>query len=51
MLPLLELAQKQNKNWTSISAMNEVARMLEVPPMRVYEVRLGEGERARRGRS
>ncbi|KAK4701317.1 NADH dehydrogenase (ubiquinone) flavoprotein 2, partial [Phenoliferia sp. Uapishka_3] len=38
MIPLLEIAQTQNKGWTSLSAMNEVARILEVPPMRVYEV-------------
>lgn len=38
MIPLLELAQRQNKNFTSISAMNYVAKLLEVPPMRVYEV-------------
>jgi NADH dehydrogenase (ubiquinone) flavoprotein 2 len=37
-IPLLELAQKQNKNFTSISVMNEVAKILEMPPMRVYEV-------------
>ncbi|SGY23892.1 BQ5605_C019g08992 [Microbotryum silenes-dioicae] len=37
-IPLLELAQIQNKNFTSISVMNEVARILEMPPMRVYEV-------------
>ncbi|KAJ2785909.1 NADH:ubiquinone oxidoreductase 24 [Coemansia javaensis] len=37
MIPLLHLAQKQN-GWTSISVMNYVARFLEVPPMRVYEV-------------
>lgn len=37
-IPLLEVAQKQNKNWTSLAAMNEVARILEMPPMRVYEV-------------
>lgn len=36
-IPLLHLAQKQ-LGWTSISAMNEVARILEMPPMRVYEV-------------
>ncbi|KAK9719253.1 NADH:ubiquinone oxidoreductase 24 [Basidiobolus ranarum] len=36
-IPLLHLAQKQ-LGWTSLSAMNEVARILEVPPMRVYEV-------------
>lgn len=37
-IPMLEVAQKQNKNWTSLSSMNEVARILEMPPMRVYEV-------------
>ncbi|TIB79743.1 hypothetical protein E3Q22_02332 [Wallemia mellicola] len=37
-MPLLDLAQRQNKGWTSISCMNEVAKMVEVPPMRVYEV-------------
>lgn len=38
MIPLLEVAQKQNKNFTSISVMNHVAEILEMPPMRVYEV-------------
>lgn len=37
-IPLLHLAQKQNDNWVSISAMNHVADVLEMPPMRVYEV-------------
>ncbi|GAA5988150.1 hypothetical protein JCM10908_002085 [Rhodotorula pacifica] len=37
-IPLLEVAQKQNKGWTSISVMNHVAEVLEMPPMRVYEV-------------
>jgi NADH dehydrogenase (ubiquinone) flavoprotein 2 len=36
-MPLLDLGQRQN-GFTSISVMNEVARLLEVPPMRVYEV-------------
>lgn len=36
-IPLLDLAQRQ-LGWTSISAMNHVASLLEVPPMRVYEV-------------
>ncbi|KAI9104845.1 thioredoxin-like [2Fe-2S] ferredoxin-domain-containing protein [Phlyctochytrium arcticum] len=36
-IPLLDLAQRQN-GWTSISSMNYVAQLLEVPPMRVYEV-------------
>ena len=36
-LPLLDLGQRQH-GYTSISVMNEVARILEIPPMRVYEV-------------
>ena len=36
-MPLLDLGQRQH-GFTSISVMNEVARLLEVPPMRVYEV-------------
>ncbi|KAI5302823.1 NADH:ubiquinone oxidoreductase 24 [Ascosphaera pollenicola] len=36
-MPLLDLGQRQH-GWTSISVMNEVARILEMPPMRVYEV-------------
>ncbi|KAM6500829.1 Thioredoxin-like [2Fe-2S] ferredoxin domain containing protein [Amanita muscaria] len=37
-IPLLDLGQRQNKGWTSISVMNRVAKLLEMPPMRVYEV-------------
>lgn len=37
-IPLLHLAQKQNDNWVSLSAMNYVADYLEMPAMRVYEV-------------
>ncbi|KAF9653033.1 hypothetical protein BDM02DRAFT_3135802 [Thelephora ganbajun] len=37
-IPLLDLAQRQNKGWTSISVMNYVANLLSMPPMRVYEV-------------
>ncbi|KAG9008040.1 hypothetical protein FRB94_013805 [Tulasnella sp. JGI-2019a] len=37
-IPLLDLGQRQNKGWTSISVMNYVARMVEIPAMRVYEV-------------
>ncbi|KAI0060826.1 hypothetical protein BV25DRAFT_1827377 [Artomyces pyxidatus] len=37
-IPLLDLGQRQNKGWTSISVMNYVAKMLELAPMRVYEV-------------
>lgn len=37
-IPLLDLAQRQNKGWTSINVMNYVAKLLSMPPMRVYEV-------------
>lgn len=37
MMPLLDLGQRQC-GFTSISLMNYVAKMLDVPPMRVYEV-------------
>jgi NADH dehydrogenase (ubiquinone) flavoprotein 2 len=36
-IPLLDLAQRQ-LGWTSLSVMNHVADLLEMPPMRVYEV-------------
>ncbi|KAG7004439.1 serine hydroxymethyltransferase [Physcia stellaris] len=36
-MPLLDLGQRQH-GFTSISVMNEVAKLLEMPPMRVYEV-------------
>lgn len=36
-IPLLDLGQRQ-LGWTSISVMNAVAKLLEMPPMRVYEV-------------
>ncbi|KAK3061445.1 NADH:ubiquinone oxidoreductase 24, partial [Coniosporium uncinatum] len=36
-MPLLDLGQRQH-GFTAISVMNEVARLLEMPPMRVYEV-------------
>lgn len=36
-MPLLDLGQRQH-GFTSISVMNEVGRILEMPPMRVYEV-------------
>lgn len=35
-MPLLDLAQRQ-LGWTSISVMNYVAKLVDVPPMRVYE--------------
>ncbi|KAJ9075195.1 NADH:ubiquinone oxidoreductase 24, partial [Entomophthora muscae] len=36
-IPLLHIGQRQ-LGFTSISVMNEVAKLLEMPPMRVYEV-------------
>lgn len=36
-MPLLDLGQRQH-GFCSISVMNRVAKMLEMPPMRVYEV-------------
>lgn len=38
MIPLLDLAQRQNNNWLPINVMNYVAKYLGMPPMRVYEV-------------
>jgi len=37
-IPLLELAQRQNANWLPQAAMDYVADMLDMPPVRVYEV-------------
>lgn len=37
-MPLLQLAQEQNNNWLPLSAMNKVAEMLDMAPIRVYEV-------------
>jgi NADH dehydrogenase (ubiquinone) flavoprotein 2 len=37
-MPLLNLAQKQNDNWVPKAAMDEIAQMLSMAPMRVYEV-------------
>lgn len=36
-MPILDLGQRQH-GFCSIGVMNEVARLLEMPPMRVYEV-------------
>lgn len=36
-MPILDLGQRQ-LGFTSLSVMNEVARLLDMPPMRVYEV-------------
>ncbi|XP_020578673.1 NADH dehydrogenase [ubiquinone] flavoprotein 2, mitochondrial isoform X2 [Phalaenopsis equestris] len=37
-IPLLDLAQQQHGGWIPVSAMNEIARIVEVAPIRVYEV-------------
>jgi len=37
-IPLLDLAQRQNGGWLPLAAMDCVAKVVEVPPMRVYEV-------------
>jgi NADH-quinone oxidoreductase E subunit len=37
-LPLLDLAQRQHENWLPRAAMDYVARMLDMAPIRVYEV-------------
>eukprot|EP01060_Flectonema_neradi_P031898 TRINITY_DN495_c1_g1_i3.p1 TRINITY_DN495_c1_g1~~TRINITY_DN495_c1_g1_i3.p1 ORF type:complete len:228 (+),score=24.26 TRINITY_DN495_c1_g1_i3:42-686(+) len=36
-MPLLHLAQWQNGGWIPVSAMNKIAQICEVPPVRVYE--------------
>lgn len=38
MIPVLDIAQQQNNGWLSLAAMNKVAAVLNVPPIRVYEV-------------
>ena len=37
-MPLLDLAQKQNKGWLSVPAIETVATMLDMPYIRAYEV-------------
>ncbi|HXQ50458.1 MAG TPA: NADH-quinone oxidoreductase subunit NuoE [Stellaceae bacterium] len=37
-LPLLDLAQRQHGNWLPRAAMDHVAELLAMPPIRVYEV-------------
>jgi len=37
-LPLLDLAQRQHDNWLPRAAMDVIAEMLEMAPIRVYEV-------------
>ncbi|OUS44921.1 putative NADH-ubiquinone oxidoreductase [Ostreococcus tauri] len=38
MIPLLDLAQQQNKGHLTLAMMNHIADVLEVAPIRVYEV-------------
>ena len=37
-MPLLYLAQRQNNNWIPLSAMKYIAKFLEMPYIKVYEV-------------
>ncbi|HVY12063.1 MAG TPA: NADH-quinone oxidoreductase subunit NuoE [Alphaproteobacteria bacterium] len=37
-IPLLDLAQRQHNNWLPIAAMDHVAELLQMPPVKVYEV-------------
>ena len=37
-IPVLFIAQKQNDNFLTLSAMNKVAKVLNMAPMQVYEV-------------
>ncbi len=38
LLPLLDLAQRQHDNWLSVPVMDYVAVMLDLAPIKVYEV-------------
>ena len=37
-MALLYIAQRQNNNWIPLSAMKYIAKMLEMPYIKVYEV-------------
>lgn len=37
-MPLLEIAQRQNDNWIPEAAMIEIARLLDMPKIKVFEV-------------
>lgn len=37
-MPLLDLAQRQHNGWLPLAAMNAVAKLVDVAPIRVYEV-------------
>jgi len=38
MIPMLDLAQRQHGGWLPLAAMDKVAKILDVPAIRVYEV-------------
>ena len=38
MMPLLDMAQRQHHGWLPQAAMDHIAELLDVPPIRVYEV-------------
>lgn len=37
-IPVLDIAQQQNGGWLSLATMNRVANVLDMAPIRVYEV-------------
>lgn len=37
-MPLLDIAQRQNSNWIPKTAMDYIANMLDMPPIKVYEI-------------
>ena len=37
-MPLLYLAQRQNNNWIPLAAMKHIAKFLEIPYIKVYEI-------------
>ena len=37
-MPLLDIAQRQNDNWIPEAAMEEIARLLDMPRIKVFEV-------------
>ena len=37
-IPLLDLAQRQHGGWLPLAAMDKVAQVVDVAPIRVYEV-------------
>ena len=37
-MPLLDLAQRQNENWISKDVIAEISKIIEIPEIKVYEV-------------